>query len=247
MTDVATTVHLLIRDTWVPIPDVIEGTEATFTRPRRDFTTLGGKRFEQFAAKASRVWRVSYSRDSEDGAILSYVAQGLAGPDVWLYDVAAAQLNLLPPSATQGPLSQASTLAVGSVPMPVLPDSTEVWSLPLRGGVEYTLYGWSDAAEATVLGSLSAGGDLVAAAGAGSRVASHTFTPASDGTVSFTTGTANLTGLRLAEGSLLPDVFMPGEGVPCRVVVDDPARSYSLVQSDRAPWIDQSFVIRQVG
>lgn len=244
----ATGFYLFIRDAWVPIADVQAGVTVALERARSSMDTLGGHHLEQFAAQANRSWQVDYVRDAVDGAVLAYAAQGLAGADLWIYDVAAAQLNALPPTATQGPLSQTNTILVGGViAMPVLPQSTLTWSLPLRGGVEYTLTGWTDAAATTVLGSLSAGGNLVAAAGTGDRVSTKTFTPGADGTITFTTGSANVTGLRLTEGALLPGIFLPGEGVPCRVVIDDPSRVYDLAQDSEAPWINQAFNIRQVG
>lgn len=240
--------HLLIRDTWIELPDVQAGVAKSLSRASSSMETVGGFRYEQHAPKANASWVVDTGlRDAEVSRWLTYAATGRAGA-VWLYDVQAAQANMLGEAQTQG--SSATLVTVEGVPMPAFGSGVSS-TRKVRTGVAYSLsYSTTHTAAATI-GTYDVGAgavDIVAPAGTGSRRGSTAFVPAADGECEIVWTVADVTsGARLSEGSVSDSSFLPGENTPCRVVVSDRSQRIDFVYSDRLSRSTASFEIREVG
>lgn len=242
--------YLQIGGVWVHLDGVSPVVPITSDRPSSEFVSLGGVRRTQRAASAPRTWAIGAEEvDAEFVRWLSLAASGLAG-DVWLYDQAAAQANMLNPLDTIGRDTAQPLVTVDSVPLRSFAASYTL-TRKVRQGVMYWLGGWSTQTAAATLGTYNLGAGAVnigAPAGTGSRRFSTSFTPAADATVTIIiTVAAKTSGLRLTEGSVDSLGFLPGENTPCQVSVSDPDRSLSMVYTDRLPQSDYSVVLREVG
>lgn len=207
-------------------------------RSLKEGVSTGGVRWAQRARRNPRSWAVS--RPWQDKGFirrLAVAAHGLGG-DVWLYDRACAQQNLLPARLSAG-LGAAVTVAgmsLGAVTW------TSCTARVLAGRV-YTISAW--AASGSPLSYTLPGGSLTAMPTVVSRLSVVTFTPTVDGVVTLSRTTQVVSGVRIHEG--IPDgTFYATEGTPCRVAVADPDRTYQLV-TDTQTRTDYQVTLLEVG
>ena len=245
-----TNFHLLIRDTWIPLPDVDSGVNKTLDRPRSSLTTLGNMVYEQLARKANAAWSVSYRNASSDSARwLQYAATGKAG-EVWLYDVQAAQANMLDENSIQGVAAAATLVLVDGVPMPAFA-ATDVFTRKLRDGVAYHLSFTTTHTAGATIGTYDLGAgpvNIVAPVGTGPRRGSVALLPGDNVDLEVAWSVADVTsGARLSQDTGTPDDFLPGENTPCKVVVVDRSQTLDWAHDDQLSRGDTSFQIREVG
>lgn len=242
---------LQIGGLWVSIDEVDIGGGLTTNRAVSEWVSFGGTRRRQRAARAPRTWDWKLSAaTAQTVRWLILAAQGLAG-DVWLYDLSAAQANMLDPRDVVGRSSTQPSITVDGVSMLSFAASYTL-TRRLRGGQLYTLSGWTTQTAAATLGTYNTGAgavNIVAPAGTGSRYWSTTFTPAADGTTTIIITVAGKTsGLRLTEGARVDSIqFMPGENTPCQVSVDDPDRTLLFLFQSQLPLVDYSVTLSEVG
>lgn len=245
-----TNFYLNIRDEWVPLPDVDADVTKRLDRPRSSFISLGNVVYEQLARKANAAWDVAYSGDSADaGRLLQYVATGKAGP-VWLYDVQAAQANMLDENSTEGALSTATLVLADGVPMRAFA-AGDTTTRMLRAGVAYHLSYTTTHTAATTIGTYDLGAgpvNIVSPAGTGARRGSVAFVPGTDTEVEIVWTVADkTTAAMLREGSVSDSPFLSGENTPCRVAVSDRQQRLNEAFEDRLSRSDTTFQIREVG
>ncbi|KMM44855.1 hypothetical protein CWIS_13555 [Cellulomonas sp. A375-1] len=204
-------------------------------RASREIVTMGSVRKVQRAARSLRSWSLAFSPWTEPDtvALLEAAAQGILA-DLWLYDIAAAQANMLPPEYTCG---AGAAVAVGS-PYGTLKAHTgsRVVTVPVRPS---TTYRFSSVC-ATTSGSttlISVAFRTAAGVATGSGVTVSTSAQSATVTTSSTAAYAILTisstlphaGTRMAQatsGTTFADAggFLPGQGSPTRVSITDPER-----------------------
>jgi hypothetical protein len=242
---------LQIGGTWLEIDEVDLGSKFAGARAVSEWTSLGGVRRRQRSARMSRVWSWNLSSASAQTARwVVLAAQGLAG-EVWLYDLAAAQANMLDPRDVVGRVSGQPTISVDGVAMRTFAAGYTL-TRKLRAAQIYTLSGWTSHTHGVAIGTYDVGAgavDIVAPAGAGSRYWEIVFTPTADVTATFVVTVASKTsGLRLTEGARVDTIrFMPGENTPCQVSVDDPERTLKFLFSGQLPLTDYTVSLVEVG
>lgn len=189
-----------------------------------EFVSSGGVRYVQAGRAAPRTWTVGRQwQDPEWVRLLSMAAHGLLG-DCWLYDVAAARDNMLP-----APLSHGAgvPVMVGGVSLGSLAIGHLV-RVPVLAGRTYSVSAWcEDDAPILTYQNGDETGTVVSVAGSGSA----SIMPMQDSVLEVSVARAGVSGLRINEGSF-DGTFHPGFGTPCRVAVQDPARTLQMVTGD---------------
>ena len=236
--------------TWVPLEHVSVGAAVEATRPSSESVSLGGVVRRQSARAAARSWSLDFKvKTSEFVRYLALAAQGLVG-DVFLYDAAAAQVNMLDPRDCVGRDVSQPTILVGLVPLRTFAAGYTL-TTKLRAGVQYHLSGTTSHTAAATLGTYNIGAgavNIVAPAGTGPRRWSTSFMPLTAATVTIILTVAGVvTALRLTEGSVDSLGFLPGQKAVCQVSVSDPQQVLNMVFSDRLPLSDWSVTLREVG
>lgn len=207
--------YLRLAGTWVHLEGVNIGVPIATDRPSSTFTSLGGHRYHQRAPLARRTWSVSLSSATPAGIAALSAATEL--DEVWLMDETVA--NMLPPRSCFG---DSTAVDCDTLSLPGFSSGDEVTGR-VRGGKATTLALWTS-------GALSPAASITYPGGTGSVTASssgqssETFTPSSDGEVTITMPSAGVAGLTLTEGDP-PDLWTPGESMPCKVMVEDPAET----------------------
>ena len=242
--------YIQIGGVWVLADGVVPVVPITTDRPGSVTTSLGGVVRTQVAPRSSRTWAMGAEEvDAEFVRYLTLAAQGLVG-DVFLYDAAAAQVNMLDPRDCIGRDALQPTILVGLVPMRTFAAGYTL-AMKLRAGVQYHLSGTTSHTAAATLGTYNLGAgavNIVAPAGTGARRWSISFTPAAAATVTvIVTVAAKTSALRLTEGSVDSLGFVPGMKAVCQVSVSDPQQTLNMVSTDRLPLSDYSVTLREVG
>ena len=235
---------------WVNLDGIDPGIKYAANRPSSEAIYLGGKRRRQRAARAARTWELQLATHTEDSIqFLAYAASGLAG-EVWLYDQAAAQINMLDPRDCVGRDATQPTVLVGIVPMPTFADGYAI-TRKLREGVAYWLGGWSSHTAAAEVATYDIGDgpvSVIMPAGTGPRAFSTSFTPDADVDLELVVTEPGVTsGLRLTEGGTDQFSFALGKNTPCRVSIDDPTEVLQWVLEDGRPLSDFTVTIAEVG
>lgn len=207
---------------------VSAGVSVETARSLSELVTSGGVRYAQRGRRAPRTWQLGRMYEGPEwAALLSDAAHGLL-PQCWLYDVAAARENMLPAEKSAG---TGALVVVDGRPMGSLPAGHSA-TVPVLAGRSYTVSLWSAAAAGATVASVApvsgAALSVTAPPGTGPRSCARSFTPLTDGSVTVTVSASGASGLRLHEGG--PDGrFYSGYGTPCKVSVQDPARTLELV------------------
>ena len=243
--------YLQIGGVWVLADGVRPAVSITMDRPGSMTKSLGGVVRTQVAPRSSRTWEMfAEEEDAEFIRYLALAAQGLVG-DVFLYDAAAAQVNMLDPRDCIGrDLSQPTIVVNGLVPLRTFTAGYTL-TMKLRAGIQYHLSGTTSDAEANFIGFYEADAGavaIVAPAGTGPRRWSTSFMPSTDTTVTVTILVAGVTSaLRLTEGSVDTIGFVPGQKAVCQISVGDPQQVLNMVSADRLPLSDWSVNLIEVG
>lgn len=228
---------LRVNGTWVQIQGVTPGVAASTERPSSAFQSLEGNRYEQrgTVARRSWSWELPYATTAH-AAVLAAAVESDA--EVWLYSDAA--VNLLPNRSCMG---SGATVDCGGVPLGAI--SAAVPSPMVRGGVPVTFSCWSNAPAGTLVAGITYPGSGLVLYSAGSGRVSGVMTPSADGLAVI--GIAGATsGLMLTPGATVPDTWVPGESMPCKVVLDDLGDSLRYFHG--GGWRhDFSVAIREVG
>lgn len=210
---------LSVNGVWLQIEGVVPSTTAEVDRPRSSMVSLDGHRFEQRSKFARRSW--SWSMPHAISAhVAALVAAADSDADVWLMSDAVAGANMLPTRSCFGTVLPA--LDCGGVPLGTFA-GTEVLAGRVRGGVATTLSAWTTAATG---GDVAAEFDYPGAVGVElvgdpSGRASANFTPTEDGALVIRPAAGFRTsGVMVTEGEPA-DTWIPGESMPCKVVIDD--------------------------
>lgn len=210
---------------------VSTGVTAETARAQSEFVSSGGVRYVQQGRAAPRTWTVGRQYRGPDWArVLSLAAHGLLG-QCWLYDVTAARENMIPAQLSAG---TGAPVQVTGLPMDSLPTG-HVVQVPVLAGVLYTASVWADLVAGSEVLTYRVGDadpvPVVMPVGGGARQGVGSFTPPADSILTLTVTVAGCSGLRVHQGS--PDgAFHAGHGTPCKVVVQDPARTLQLVTND---------------
>lgn len=181
------------------------------------FTSLGGHRYAQRAPIARRSWAVTLTRATPVG--IAALAAAAEVDDVWLWS--DATVNML---ASRDCFGTDPAVDCGGLSLPGFTGLVEVTGR-VRAGVPTTVSLWGSAAlggYGVTMITYPTGSAIIP----GGTVAGHrstTFTPTQDGEVTITPG-INTSGLMLTEGAP-PEVWSPGESMPCKVMVEDPAET----------------------
>lgn len=235
--------YLGLHGAWYQLEGVTPGVGVTTERPRSSVTSIDGRRFEQRARLARRSWEVALPYASAANLAALRVAAD-SDDDVWLLSEPVASGNML---GNRDCFGTGAVVDCAGLSLPAV-TSTPVQIPMLRGGVPVTLSAWTTAAEGEVLGGVAGytSSNLYAPAGVGARRASVTFTPTADVPAATLHVTPDVVaGLMLTEGDPA-EVFIPGESMPCKVVVDDPGDVLSMLH--RGTWRHEySVVLREVG
>lgn len=205
---------------------VSAGVSVEPARALSEFVTSGGVRYVQRGRRAPRTWQVGRAYEGPGwAALLADAAHGLLG-QCWLYDVAAARENMVPAELSAG---TGSPVMVDGRRMGALADGHTA-TVQVLAGRTYTVSLWSAVAAGATVATLagSTTGAVKAPPGTGSRSCAASFTPLTDGSATLTVSASGASGLRIHEGG--PDGrFYSGYGTPCKVAVQDPARTLELV------------------
>lgn len=207
---------------------VSAGVQVETARAQSEFVSAGGVRWVQRGRSAPRTWTVGRLHQGPEWArMLSAAAHGLL-PQCWLYDVAQARENMVPAPMSSGP---EAAVSVDGLPMGGLINGHTV-QLPVLAGRLYTVSAWADYPSNTRVATIQINADPVmpvgTPTGTGTRYCAASFVPAADSVVTLRTTRVGVSGLRMHDGP--PDgAFMTGYGTPCRVAVQDPARTLQLV------------------
>lgn len=236
---------LSVHGVWYQLEGVVPGVAVGSERARSSVTTEGGRRFEQRARLARRSWDVSLPYASAANLAALRVAAD-SDDDVWLMSDAVAQANML--GNRDGWGTSATLVDCEGLSLPSFTTDAVVRGR-VRGGVPTTLSVWSPTALTSA--DLVAEFDYPGFASMGlwgnaEGRPSFTFTPTADGEIVITfTGDFPAAGLMLTEGDP-PAVFIPGESMPCKVVVDDPGDVLTMFHG--GAWRhDFSVQLREVG
>lgn len=206
---------LSVNGTWVTIEGTVPTASITPERPRSAITSVDGRRFEQHAplARRSWAWTIPYAARAH----VATVAAAVDSPHpVWLMSDPVSVGNMLPAGSCFG--TELPAIDCGGVPLPTFAGG-EVVTHRVRGGVPTTLSAWGSSAISGAVDVTYPGGSTSLDTIAGQS--SVTFTPSADGSLTLTINDP-CSGLQLTEGDPQPS-WVPGESMPCQVVVDDPA------------------------
>lgn len=233
---------LRLNGVWVQIEGIVPEVATDTTRPRSTFTSLDGNRYEQRGPRARRSWswKLPHAASAHVAALVAAVE---SAAEVWLMTDIASGGNMLPSSACMGPGLPA--LDCGGVPLGWITTGTEA-TTRVRGGVPTTISFWSTAASSfDAVRVTYPGGVLNTRSAGGGLQASGTFTPSSDGTATIRVLAGPTSGLMLTEDAP-PTSWLPGEAMPCPVVVDDPEDTLTMLH-DGAWRHEYAIAIREVG
>lgn len=200
MTDSA--YFLRVGGVWLELPELQAEMEISVSRPSSATESVGGVVRTQVASRSSRVWPFRFTQDSASVVrYLTLAAQGLVG-DVFLYDAAAAQVNMLDPRDCIGRDALQPTIPVDLIPLRTFAAGYTL-AMKLRAGVQYHLSGTTTHTAGATIATYNLGAgvvNIVAPAGTGSCRWSTSFTGveartcAWTGTVNASTSTASSPG-----------------------------------------------------
>lgn len=208
-------------------------------RQLKESVSTGGVRWVQRPRRNPRKWDVSRPwRDAEFVRRLAWAAHGLV-PEVWLYDRACAQQNLIPVrlAATPG-----TGVSVDGLPMG--PVSWAAVTVRVLAGRTYTVSCWTAGAVSPLSVKIGAGAVQplpVPTSGYSELV----ITPSADALLTLSRAASPISGVSVREGTG-GRTFHATEGTPCRVAVVDPERTYELV-SDTGQRTSYSITLMEVG
>lgn len=228
---------------WVQLEGVVPDTSAGVSRSRSSFESVDGVQWEQQAPAHRRSWSLEIPWQSRVATRVLEVAAH-TNEDVWLLDRTRAVVNMLRPGDCYG---DGTALLADGMPLRRFTAERTVTS-PVRRGVGTFVGVWTDAAAGTPVATVSwPGGSqvLTAPAGTVAQRASVGFTPEAHGDVAIVAA-AGTTGLQVTE-DWLPDEWMAGQGVPCRVVVDDPSGTLHRMNQRSQALGTWSVELREVG
>lgn len=234
---------LMVAGEWIHLEAVTMDATSTPTRARSSFESVDGVTWEQQAPAHRCSWSLSIPWESRVATRALEVAAH-SPEDVWLLDRTRAVVNMLRPGDCYG---DGNALLADGMPLRRFTAERTVTS-PVRRGVETFVGVWTDAAAGTPVATVSwPGGSqvLTAPAGTVAQRASVAFTPDAHGDVTIVAA-AGTTGLQVTE-DWLPDEWMAGQGVPCRVVVDDPSGTLHRMNQRSQALGTWSVELREVG
>ncbi len=211
--------HLRLNGVWLQIEGIVPSTQAETDRPRSSMVSLDGHRFEQRSRLGRRSWSWSMPH-AASAHVAALVAAADSEADVWLMSDAVAGANMLPTRSCFGTVLPA--LDCGGVPLGTFAD-TETLTGRVRGGVATTLSAWTTAPTGDDLAAEFDWPDVASDGlwGDPSGRTSYRFTPSEDGELVIRPEPGfRTTGFMLTEGEPA-DTWVPGESMPCKVVVDD--------------------------
>lgn len=237
---------------WLDLPGVLPGTGVGVARPSSSTISLGGTVRTQQAKRSSRTWTFGFGDETAEA--LRWLQYAVTAPgDVFLYDIAAAQVNMLDPLDCYGRSLTEGTIQVEGLPMRILPNAY-TFTVKVRAGATYWFGGTTTVLAGNTLGTYKIGVastvNIVAPTGTLERSFSTSFVPTVDADVVFTlvagfgVGTS---ALRLTEGAVDEVGFIPGQKSPCQVSVDDPQYTMNLAYPDQLAVSDYTVTIREVG
>lgn len=243
---------------WVHLDGVEPGVDTTPNRASSDFTSVDGVRWVQKAMRGPRDWSLSYKYATPEAIAALTVAVDIAS-DVLLLDSTLAQANMLTPADCYGTGQTAAVVDCGGVPLRALDlTSGKTVTASVRSGVTYYARLWGGT-EGAAIGSVAYPGGTQALVASPlwpdtwpdiwpSTGSLAPFTPTSDGTAMITlaAGTVGASGLMLTQ-DVPADHFMAGTSMPCRVSVDDPARTVNFAWPTQYAWSDYTVSVREVG
>lgn len=237
---------LRINGTWVRLEGVTPGAGRTVERARSEFETVDGHRYAQQAPRGNREWSLDW-RYASPAAVAAVAVAAEAPGDVWLHDASAAAANMLDLRDCYGHAPAAPLVNCSGIPLRMIQAATTI-TTPVRGGVAYSIGGWSTRAVGVQLATciFPGGSTFLNSAGPTARAWSF-FTPAIDGDLQVVLSGSGwaATGLQLVEGAL-PPTWLAGERAVCKVAVADPGRTLQLVRGGRG-LSDYSMTLREVG
>lgn len=201
---------------------VSAGVAAETARAFSEFVSSGGVRHVQRGRAAPRTWTVGRLYQGPNWArLLSLAAHGLL-EDCWLYDVAEARENMIPAQLAVG---QGAPVLVAGLPMGSL-TAGHIVTVPVLAGRLYSVSAWSPADGPAFTYQL--GNDPVTTVASGQGFGASSFTPSADAVLTVKVTAAGMSGLRVMEGPF-DGTFHAGHGTPCKVAVQDPARTLQMV------------------
>lgn len=229
---------LSVNGSWLRVEGIVPTVDAAPSRPRSSITSLDGHRFEQRGSQVRRSWSWSIPWAAIDtlGLVTAAVE---SQADVWLWS--EATINMLTSSTCFG---AGPVLDCGGVPLPAVTEGV-VLQGSVRGGKSTTLSWWSSGSGADAVTLAGPGVAALRATTAGQNT--YAFTPNADGVLSFgaMNGAPDTSGFMLTEGTP-PEIWSPGESMPCKVVVDDPEET--LTMRYQGTWLrDFTVALREVG
>lgn len=201
---------------------VSSGVTTETARAQSEFVTSGGVRHLQQGRTAPRMWTVGRLYQGPGWArLLGLAAHGLL-PQCWLYDVAEARENMVPARLAVGAGAPAS---VAGLPMGSLAVAHAV-TVPVLAGRLYSVSAWSAQTGPILTYQLDDGPVISVVSGQGFGASS--VTPSADAVLTVRVTAVGVSGLRVHEGPF-DGAFHAGHGTPCKVAVQDPARTLQLV------------------
>lgn len=218
---------LRVNGVWSQVEGIVPTTTIGTERPRSTFTSVDGNRYEQRSTLARRSWDWALPFAASPHLALARLAAE-ASAEVWLMTDEAAAGNML---ATRDCVGNESAAAVdcGGVPMRTLLTGTVI-TARVRGGAPTTFSAWLSTVTAWPGAGVSfatiayPGGSTTLISGAVAGQHQVTFTPSEDGVATIVgppLWTRLIAGPMLTEDTA-PLSWIPGESMPCPVVVDDP-------------------------
>lgn len=228
---------------WLHLEGVTPGVDVSTDRATSRMVSVDGCAWEQRAPRGPRSWSLGFEWATERTVAALRVAAD-SPEDVWLLDRSMAVVNMLAPLDCYG--TGAALLADG-MPLRRLTIDRTVSTLVRRGVTSFTAL-WTDADEGEPVGmAYWPGGEspLVAPGGTAAQRASVEFVPDSDGPLTLV-AFAGTTGLQVTE-DWLPNEWMAGQRMPCRVSVSDPERTVNRMPDRSQALGTYSVTLREVG
>ncbi len=243
---------LMLNGRWLRVDWVAPNVPTQAARPSSEMITLDGRRLVQQAERGPRTWQLDFT--AVDATALAALAVATDAPDdVWLLDETMTRQNMLSPRVCYGASADSDAVDCAGLPLPALDLGTDlVISVPVRAGVTHNAQLWSGFADEDDRISVDFPGGSATFQAAitdpGFSATAGSFVPDADGQATLTVHATGgpCSGLMLTE-HLAPSRFAPGTGSPCRVAVDDPARTIYLVKPDELAIGDYSVQLREVG
>lgn len=201
---------------------VSKGVTTETGRGSSEFVSSGGVRYVQRGRAAPRTWTVGRVYQGPGWArLFSMDAHGVLG-QCWLYDVAEARENMVPANLSAG---TGAPVPVDGLLLGALSPGQVVY-LPVLAGRLYSVSAWRVADGPMLTYQLGSAPKVFISSFGGSGGASFT---AQEGTILTLVITgAGVSGLRAVDGDW-DGSYQSGHGTPCKVSVQDPARTLQLV------------------